>query len=86
MAPAKKAPALFAQLQRSLETEGDELAAKVKARYFSDLPKMALPLCLSRLTSFQVMCTAGLQHFSVHPITKVAHCACAGAHPLQDRW
>lgn len=30
MAPAKKAPALFAQLQRSLEKEGDELAAKVK--------------------------------------------------------
>jgi putative sterol carrier protein len=30
MAPAKKAPALFAQLHKSLEKEGDELAAKVK--------------------------------------------------------
>jgi hypothetical protein len=33
MAPAKKAPALFAQLHKSLEKEGDELAAKVKVSW-----------------------------------------------------
>lgn len=32
MPAAKKAPALFAQLQRTLEKDGDELAAKVKVR------------------------------------------------------
>ncbi len=32
MAPAKKAPALFAQLQKTIESEGEELASKVKVR------------------------------------------------------